>query len=520
MWLKQAINPATYFSLICFFIPSVEPEEYLYVRRRIQVAPLASDINILLRILPEVDRELAKHETPIQFRLAQYLGVLWWNCVAVYSENFKDTLTFQKPVVAVPNSNQWNSANRALCAVQATTTYVTLSFPGAKNDVVNALAEIGITVESQIRSSVANCNTVTCLQNQASVSSYDPITMGQIVAKQVYDYSISDGFNQLGKDDGCTVNCRPYNDVTGYEPVRSISGNRIDRWQPLVESNGKGYFTIQQHITPHIGAKAKFRNLPESDRFYRNAPPTSYSKSRKSEALVLISAMRALNDTQKIEVEVFDDKLMVANAVARAFLNNLVDQNYQDSSRLGNDDSIVSFERFVHFLNSYLSAEYDAIVIAWKEKVKYDLIRPISVIKRWGDTMITTWAPGGVKTFPAYEFEAYRRVMPHSEYVSGTSCLFETTKSLIMGYMLHLGLDPSFPISFFPYQPGSSRVEPGITPSETVTLSYSSIAEMAEAGSVSRLHGGIHFANSITAGKSLCIGIGDVAMAKMILLYN
>jgi hypothetical protein len=513
-------NKAFFLSMLWSCVISEKFEKESYPRRRNQDTPLASEINVILSVLPEVDRELAKHETPVQIRLAQYLAALWWNCVAVYSENYKDTLTFQKPLVAVPISSEWNSANRAACAAQATTTYVSLSFPGAKNDVVNALAGIGISVESQLRLSIANCNSSTCLQNQASLSSYDPITMGQIVAKQIYDYSINDGFNQLGKDDGCNVNCRPYQDITGYRPVTSTNGNRIDRWQPLIENNGKGYFTTQNHITPHIGTKAKFRNLPESDRYYRFAPQPSYSKSRRSEAMVLINAMRKLNDTLKIEVEVFDDKLMVANAVARAFIENLVRLNFQDTTTLANPTAVISFERFVHFLNAYLSAEFDAVVISWKEKVKYDLIRPTSVIKRWGDTMITTWAPGGVNTFPAREFEAYRRVMPHSEYVSGTSCLFESGKNVIMGYMIHLGLDPTFPISFLPYPPGSSKGEPGITPSETLTLNYPSIAEMADAGSISRLYGGFHFTNSIAAGKSLCIGIGDAAMDKAILLYN
>ncbi|CAN0533141.1 unnamed protein product, partial [Scytosiphon promiscuus] len=30
------------------------------------------------------------------------------------------------------------------------------------------------------------------------------------------------------------------------------------RWQPLIESNGLGYLTTQEHVTPHIGVTARF----------------------------------------------------------------------------------------------------------------------------------------------------------------------------------------------------------------------------------------------------------------------
>ena len=355
--------------------------------------------------------------------------------------------------------------------------------------------------------------------------------MGHIVAKQIYDYSIKDGYNQLGKDGGCTVNCRSYADVTGYQPVsatckkqdafESFLGNTIDRWEPLLEDNGKGFFVVQEHVTPHVGKTAKFRSLPESDRFRRVAPVPKYSKSRRPEALAAISAMTTLNDVKKIEVEVFDDKLQVANAVAKAFLDNLIAQNYQDTSSLAAPGVIVSFERFMHFLNGYLAAEYDSIVISWKEKVRHDLIRPTSVIKRWGKKLITTWAAGvGVTTFPAREFEAYKRVMPHSEYVSGSSYIFQASREYIEGYMTHIGLDPAFPVTFLPFPPGSSKVEPGLTPATTVTLQYSSVELMAEVGSQSRINGGIHFDKSVAAGTQLCTGIGDASMAVAVTLYD
>ena len=68
--------------------------------------------------------------------------------------------------------------------------------------------------------------------------------------------------------------------------------------------------------------------------------------------------------------------------------------------------------------------------------------------------------------------------MPLSEYVSGPSCLFQASKEYIQSYMVHIGLDPAFPISIEPYPAGSSSVKPGLTPSTTATLQYSSIESL------------------------------------------
>ena len=108
----------------------------------------------------------------------------------------------------------------------------------------------------------------------------------------------------------------------------------------------------------------------------------------------------------------------------------MLTDGYTDKE-LGKRGLVLSYERLVHFVSSYVATEYDATVIAWKEKVNCDSIRPTSTIKRWnrGEQKITTWSKfNGVQTFKSSDFEAYKRVMPHSEYVSGSSCLFEAVK--------------------------------------------------------------------------------------------
>ncbi|CAH0364230.1 unnamed protein product [Pelagomonas calceolata] len=55
---------------------------------------------------------------------------------------------------------------------------------------------------------------------------------------------------------------------------------------------------------------------------------------------------------------------------------------------------------------------------------------------------------------------------------------------------------------------GSSKVEPGTTPAQDVTLTYATVDALAAACGASRLDGGMHFTGAVAAGEALCAGIG------------
>ena len=136
---------------------------------------------------------------------------------------------------------------------------------------------------------------------------YSPNIMGHIVPKLVYEYSLVDGCNQLGKNDGCVVGCRAYQDVAGYVPVNNPNRKQgvffEERWEPLMEDNGKGFFYLQEHVTPQIGNLAKFGYLPENELSTRVAPEPRYFKKRSTEAQEVIELMAQLDDKKTIEVE-------------------------------------------------------------------------------------------------------------------------------------------------------------------------------------------------------------------------
>jgi hypothetical protein len=60
-----------------------------------------------------------------------------------------------------------------------------------------------------------------------------------------------------------------------------------------------------------------------------------------------------------------------------------------------------------NFISGYTDSEVVTAIIAWKEKVDYDLVRPASVIKLGGEIMAR--APGGAQTFPAATFSLQTR---------------------------------------------------------------------------------------------------------------
>lgn len=110
--------------------------------------------------------------------------------------------------------------------------------------------------------------------------------------------------------------------------------------------------------------------------------------------------------------------------------------------------------------------------------------------------------------------------MPHSEYVSGSACLFQGTEDFVNEYLELIGMDSTFPVLFDTFVAGSSKVESGVIPAEDIVLAYPDIGTMATVGSQSRLDGGMHFAESVPAGKDLCKGIGQYEAEAIVDLYQ
>ena len=70
-------------------------------------------------------------------------------------------------------------------------------------------------------------------------------------------------------------------------------------------------------------------------------------------------------------------------------------------------------------------AQFDAGIVAWQEKARYDAVRPITAIQYlYGDEDVRTYGIGGdaMRFIPANQWYSYAPTGDHPEYPSATSC--------------------------------------------------------------------------------------------------
>jgi hypothetical protein len=162
------------------------------------------------------------------------------------------------------------------------------------------------------------------------------------------------------------------------------------------------------------------------------------------------------------------------------------------------------------------NATLDAGIAAWDAKRAYDSVRPataISVlfrgkrIRAWGgpgkgsvEMDGSQWIPYQPATFP---------IPPFPDYVSGHSTYSAAAARILTLWTgsEHFGAAVTLPR-------GSSKIEPGVTPTQPVTLKWETFAEAADEAGISRRYGGIHFAKADLAGRHLGRLVADKVWSK------
>jgi len=463
------------------------------------------------------------YETPLIVRFTHLIDRMGWNCVAAYSLDWKDYLIEGgEPLVRVPMKiispdgiveiDMHNSDLRYQCMIHAWSTVVQDWVPESAENVLDFISIYGLTDSSpSYDDEVSACfdngkADAACLRNVAAFNCYKPSIVGAIVAQQLTEFARTDGWNMEGKLDRdgslCTANCNRYTDPTGYEPdtnYKRDKKNKFIHWQPLTEINGRGYETKQQHVVPHIGKLGKPSTMTRKEMNSRVAPKPNYKY--QAEARKVLKRMRKLNDEKKMLIEFFDDKIDLIVVM----INTIAQQG-------------VSFEQLINYVVGVTGAEYDSIILSWKEKVRHDLLRPTTWIQNnWGYKTMSTWVAfeKEVMEIKGKNFEAYVRVMPHSEYLSGSACLCHAVMEFTDDWLQNnLGMNSSVAVTLPEFPPGSSKVEPGMVPSETVSVVYPNMKKLRNACGNSRLHGGMHFGASVVNAYDLCKGVGNGAADK------
>lgn len=336
--------------------------------------------------------------------------------------------------------------------------------------------------------------------NDHSTDIETPAGIGNVACAAVLEFRHHDKSNQAGD-----LAQGPYSDWTGYATVNQpttvparVPMSDPDHWQPLVYLSSTGDLMTQRfagaqwcEVTPFAMSQGDdFRSLAES-----SGPATYGSTEYLEQAKELIDISAGLTDRQKMIAEYWLDGPNSEQPPGHwALFAQWV--SARDHHTLDDD---------VKMFFALSNAMLDASIAAWDMKRAYDSVRPVTAIpllfagkkiRAWGGPGKATvemdgsqWVPYQPTSFPTPPFPDY--VSGHSAYsAAAASILTAWTGSDRFGYSVTL-------------PKGSSQIEPGVTPSRPVTLTWATFTAAADEAGMSRRYGGIHFKRADLAGRQL-----------------
>jgi uncharacterized protein DUF6851/vanadium-dependent haloperoxidase-like protein len=340
-----------------------------------------------------------------------------------------------------------------------------------------------------------------------------PTGIGNVACAAVLEFHHHDKSNQLGD-----LAPGPYSDWSGYTPLNPpgtipahfpfVKPLNPDRWQPLTYTDSYGNLVLQKFaaahwcfVTPFAMAKGEqFRSAVQPG-------PAKYGTPEYEEqAQDLIDLSANLTDRQKMIAEYWSDGPETEQPPGH-WLRLAGSVSTRDHHTLDDD---------VKMFFALSNAMLDAGIAAWDAKRAYDSVRPATAIpflfhdkkiRAWGGPGKGTiemdgsqWIPYQPATFPTPPFPDF--VSGHSSYSAAAARILALwTDSDRFGDSVKLAK-------------GSSKIEPGITPHETIVLKWETFTDAADEAGMSRRYGGIHFRRADLMGRVLGRAAADSAWAK------
>ncbi|MBP0904180.1 DUF6851 domain-containing protein [Mariniflexile gromovii] len=309
-----------------------------------------------------------------------------------------------------------------------------------------------------------------------------------------------------------------FSDFSGYHPANPPLPQSIkypDRWQPQLKDNKP-----QQCLTAHWGLVKPFA-LKWGGEFRPPAPIKCGTRAYEKQAEVLLKYSEGLTDEQKMIAE---------------FWGGMHEDKFADAINNKNGPWAAPPEQCCRIAR-YLSKKYgyknafdikmffavsnalmDAAIAAWDCKLYYDYVRPISAIhyvyrgktvKAWGGPC------EGTKEIEGDNWLPYIPTPPFGEYVSGHSTFSAATAEVLSNFCESGKYGDSVTIP-----KGGSKVEPGCTPSEDITLCWDTLKAAADEAGISRLYGGIHFVSGDLEARKLGNKVGCAVWDKAMQYFN
>jgi hypothetical protein len=318
-------------------------------------------------------------------------------------------------------------------------------------------------------------------------SNVDPRTasgIGNAAAAAVLNFRHHDGSNQLGD-----LHPGAYSDYTGY--VSSNDPEHIrdaDRWQPLrtpIPDGGfSGRFLVQRFLTPHWGQVTPFALASGSELRPKKGPETLSNRE---------AYMAQAEETLRLSAELTDEQKMIAEYWADGPSSEtppghwcLFAQFVSLRDRHNLDDDVKMF-----FILG--NALMDAGIAAWDAKRAFDSVRPITAVHvLFAGSEVRAWGGRfrGTQTIKGEEWQPYQPTVmastpPFPEFVSGHSTFSAAAAEALKRFSGSDAFGAS--VSF---AAGRSKIEPGLTPRDPVTLFWPTFTAAADQAGMSRRYCG------------------------------
>lgn len=340
-----------------------------------------------------------------------------------------------------------------------------------------------------------------------------PSGWANFAANRANRYLSNDGWNSQGDLSLPEALRNRYSDTTGFYPANKPSTPADElprplRWQPLTQKSGfTGGFRSQVFDTPQLGS-AKTLALTSSEVARRDTPapyqrPDSRSLVGTDLRLMIglitefLETSRELTVMQRFLARWWENKRISLLSYLPFYTKKLGLTEWQ--------------ETYIEL--AQLIAMHDSIVVAWKEKLKHNAVRPTTMIKRFFTGVkirVFISEKDGVGEILGENYEPLVPVQAHPEYPSGSA--FLCTSGL---EALEQALREIIRGSIPPYV---LRVRPGLfgfPHNESFVVRYSTLSEGAMDCGQSRLWAGVHFPPSVRAGEEAAKGIGTAAYRQM-----
>lgn len=387
--------------------------------------------------------------------------------------------------------------------------------------------------------------------SDTSTDTTTPSGIGNMAAKAVIDFRHHDGSNQLGDEHGGRPGI-PYSDYTGYttpnkpmdlrhyptcaDPSRdAFDATAVvdpNQWQPLLYKDkagndflqpgpGGGFVGAQwQHVMPFaLTSGAQLRSpIGPPTLTGPSADPVKYRAQHQ--ALVELSA--GLSDEHKMIAEYWADgpNSELPPGHWDLFAQFVSHRDHHGAGKPG-------VEADVKLFFALTNAIFDAGICCWDNKRAFGGVRPITAIRylasqqvpgfqhvyAWGGPCQGTrlipgdqWLPYQPSWFPTPPFPGYSS--GHSTFsAAGAEILRLFTGSDRFGDRVT-------------FEEGSSRTEPGVVPSEDLTLHWATFSEAAAQAGLSRRYGGIHIEQDDLDGRAGGRLLARQAWAKALSYFN